>query len=60
MKLFNDGKEAGEAAKAIVSTDCTTVCHYAGDVNGGYTNHGHGEGASTYKYKAGVVDFTGF
>ncbi|MHB8912942.1 MAG: hypothetical protein ACYC42_09935, partial [Lysobacter sp.] len=55
VKLFNDGHEGDQA---IVSSDCTTVCHYAGDVNDGYLNHGHGKATSTYKYKGGVSDFT--
>ena len=58
VKLFNDGKEAGEAAKAIVSTDCTTVCHYSGDASGSHLTDGHGKAQSTYKYQGGVVDFT--
>jgi hypothetical protein len=60
VKLFNDGKETGEAAKVVNSTDCTTLCHYSGDLNNGYVNHGHGRSASTYKYKAGKVDATGY
>ena len=55
VKLFNDGHEGDTA---IVSTDCTTVCHYAGDAGGGYINRGHGKATSTYKYKGGVSDFT--
>ena len=60
VKLFNDGKETGEATKVVNSTDCTSICHYRGDVNNGYVNHGHGQAASTYKYKAGKVDATGY
>ena len=41
VKLFNDGHEGDTA---IVSTDCTTVCHYYGDAGDGYLNRGHGIG----------------
>ncbi len=55
VKLFNDGHEGDTA---IVSTNCTQVCHYDGDQYDNYTSHGHGRTLSTYKYKGGVVDFT--
>jgi predicted CxxxxCH...CXXCH cytochrome family protein len=56
VKLFNDGHEGDTA---IVSSDCTSVCHYNGDANDNFTKHGHGRTLSTYKYKGGLVDFTG-
>jgi len=45
--LFSDGHErnasgAGETAIDEL-TDCTTVCHYRGDPQGGYDTHGHGK-----------------
>ena len=64
VKLFNDGHETHRVGAsdvtdtAIVSSDCTTVCHYYGDANDGYLNRGHGMATSTYKYKGGVSDFT--
>jgi hypothetical protein len=53
-RLFNDGHE-GDVA--IVGSDCTAVCHYAGDAGGGYLTRGHGRQASTYRYRAGRVEF---
>jgi hypothetical protein len=54
VRLFNDGHEGDTA---IVSADCTTVCHFAGDAAGSYATRGHGRAQSTYKYKGGAVDY---
>lgn len=54
VKLFNDGHE-GDAP--IISSDCTTVCHFVGDAEGNYLKSGHGAARSTYTYAAGQVSF---
>jgi hypothetical protein len=54
VRLFNDGHE-GDAA--IVSADCTSLCHFAGDAAGSYTASGHGAAESTYRYRGGQVNF---
>ncbi len=55
VRLFNDGHEGDTA---IVSSDCTAVCHYEGDAEDSYTRHGHGRASSTYKYRGSAVDYT--
>lgn len=52
--LLNDGHEGD---LAVVSTDCTTLCHYAGDAGESYTRRGHGRELSTYRYRGRDVDF---
>ncbi|MBI5486327.1 MAG: CxxxxCH/CxxCH domain-containing protein, partial [Deltaproteobacteria bacterium] len=63
VKIFNDGHEGDTP---IVGDNCVAVCHYPGDnvgyaddtTNNTYERHGHGKQTSTYKYQAGVVNFT--
>lgn len=54
VMLLNDGHEGDPA---IVSTDCTTICHYAGDATDSYRTRGHGRDLSTYRYRGGVVSY---
>jgi hypothetical protein len=55
VRLFNDGHELDTP---IDGDNCTAVCHFPGDANGNYNNHGHNKGTSTYKYRLGQVNFT--
>jgi hypothetical protein len=54
VRLLNDGHEGDTA---VVGSDCTKLCHYAGDAAGGYGASGHGAALSTYRYRGGQVSF---
>lgn len=54
VRLFNDGREGDQA---VVSADCTSLCHFAGDADGAYLTSGHGAAESTYRYRGGQVSY---